>query len=391
MSRKMAFGIIKKVVGLFLILVFLYYGFVSSLIMFFSKRLMLFSPLVLFLVTGVILFLILWMFDIIKSRKIKIGFGVLICMSIVGCIAFFQYNDYIEHIPTVNERYLNLEDYSPFDPATKAVSLNEPSMLKIEGELPRMDGATALYPLYAAFAQATYPEKHYSVRISEVACSKTEEAYTNLIEGKADIIFCAGPSDEQIEKAKKKGVQLKLTPIGREAFVFFVNEKNRIRELTTQEIRAIYSGEIKNWVKVGGNNEPIRAFQRPKNSGSQTMLEKIMGGKPLMTPLTHDVVITMGEIIDNTADYKNFKNAIGYSFLFFATEMAKNRQIRLLAIDGVYPNRNNIKNGEYPLVADFYAVTAGSQNPNLQRLIDWIRSPQGQFLVEKTGYTPIIH
>jgi phosphate transport system substrate-binding protein len=108
-----------------------------------------------------------------------------------------------------------------------------------------------------------------------------------------------------------------------------------------------------------------------------------------MVPPSENIVSAMGGIIDKTSDYKNYKNAIGYSFLFYATEMVKNNQIRLLKIDGVYPSKDTIRTKEYPLSAEFYAVTAGSKNPNIEPFIKWILGSQGQYLVEKTGYTPL--
>ena len=114
-----------------------------------------------------------------------------------------------------------------------------------------------------------------------------------------------------------------------------------------------------------------------------------MEGKNLMIPPKEDVVQSMGGIISETASYRNYKNAIGYSFLFFATEMVKNKQIKLLSIDGVFPDRDTIKSKKYPLGTEFYAITAGSKNPNVEKFIEWILSPQGQYLVEKTGYIPV--
>lgn len=185
--------------------------------------------------------------------------------------------------------------------------------------------------------------------------------------------------------AKSRGVELKLTPIGKEAFVFFVNSRNTVNGLTTAQIQDIYSGKITNWKELGGKNAKIRAFQRPENSGSQTMLQKLMKDKNLMTPPREDVVSGMGGIIERTASYRNYKNAIGYSFLFFATEMIKNNEIKLLEVDGIKPDRDTIASGKYPLASDFYAVTANSDNPNVDRFIEWILSEQGQYLVEKTG------
>lgn len=259
----------------------------------------------------------------------------------------------------------------------------------MQSDAPKIDGATALYPLYAAFAQATYPRKEYLLYNSEVQCSSTINAYDNLINGDVDIIFAARPSKQQMAEAKNKGIELKLTPIGREAFVFFVNAKNPVRPLSTAQIQDIYSGKITNWKELGGKNKRITVFQRPDGSGSQTMLQKLMEGKKLIAPPKEEIATGMGDIINETASYRNYNHAIGYLFLYFATKMVKNHRIRLLKVDGIYPSRDSIRNKTYPLGADFYAITANSGNPNIKPFIHWVLSSQGQYLVEKTGYTPI--
>ena len=63
--------------------------------------------------------------------------------------------------------------------------------------------------------------------------------------------------------------------------------------------------------------------------------------------------------------------------------------VKLLEIEGVAPTVENIENGTYPLASYFYAVTRGDADENTLRLLDWILSPQGQELVEKSGYTPL--
>lgn len=284
---------------------------------------------------------------------------------------------------------VDLFAYKPFADGTKAVALEEAAAYAVAEPLPVMDGATALYPLYAAFARAVYPEGDYNPWNSAVRSTTTREAYAALIKGEADLIFAAGPSDEQLQYAEAAGVELKLTPIGKEAFVFFVHEGNPVTGLATEQIRAIYSGEVRNWSALGGRHEPIKPFQRPEGSGSQTALQRLMEGKALMSPPTDNVVSGMGGIIKRTADYRNYPGAIGYSFLFYATEMVQNGQIRLLEVDGIAPSRESIQDGTYPLSSFFYAITAGSGNPYVEGLVEWILSEQGQQLVEKTGYTPI--
>ena len=94
----------------------------------------------------------------------------------------------------------------------------------------------------------------------------------------------------------------------------------------------------------------------------------------------------MGGIIDEVAGYRDVSGAIGYSFRWYATVMNSNPNIRLLTIDGVEPTAANIRNGTYPLTGQVNVVTAGSTNPNVQKLVDWTQSAEGQALIEKTGY-----
>lgn len=349
-----------------------------------------YSPFIQIVTLALIVFVIVGACIAPKLKKLLIVLGVFLLICTVTVVSHEVTRNYHNSIAVVNEQGVNLGLYRPFGENTLAVKLDEKSNLRIESDIPIMDGATALYPLYSAFAQATYPEKLYKTDDSEVQCNTTTKAYDNLFSGRVDVIFVAQPSKQQLEVAKAANLDLQLTPIGKEAFVFFVNSKNPVSEITTEQIQSIYSGKITNWKEIGGKNESIRAFQRPDNSGSQTMLQRLMDGKNLMTPPKEDVVKSMGGIIEQTASYRNYKNAIGYSFLFFATQMVKDDKIKLLKVDGVYPDRDTIKSKKYPLSADFYAVTVGKKrSPNVKRLIEWILSPQGQYIVEKTGYTPL--
>ena len=260
----------------------------------------------------------------------------------------------------------------------------------MEDELLVLDGATALYPLYAAFVQATYPKKEYDMYMNEVMVNTTPDAYQNLIHGHVDMIFVAGPSEQQLQDAKEQGVELEMTPIGKEAFVFFVNAENPVEGLTVQQIQDIYSGKAKNWADVGGDPDKIRAFQRPADSGSQTALEKLMGKTKIVEAPSEDVAAGMGDIINQTANYRNYPNSIGYSFRYYSMEMVQNNAIRHLKIDGVFPSEESIRDNTYPLSSEFYAITlAGNDHPNIEPFLEWILSEQGQSLVEKTGYVPI--
>ena len=313
---------------------------------------------------------------------------------------------YKDSIPVMDDREGLIYRYEPFAEGSEAVRLQEESSLKFENPTLRLDGATALYPIYSAFVQAVYPEGKYDIYdyefdeeegYGQVACTGTIDAYQRLIEGKTDIIFCAAPSKDQLARAEAAGVQLHLTPIGREAFVFFVNSENPVTGLTVEEIQGIYTGQITNWKELGGKNQKIRPYQRAEDSGSQSALLRLMEGLPLMEPEREDRLGGMGEIINEVASYRNHKNAIGFSFRFYSTEMVENEQIRLLALNGVEPTKETIRSGEYPISSNFFAITASpigesapeEQNEELRAFINWILSEQGQWIIEQTGYVGV--
>ena len=300
---------------------------------------------------------------------------------------------------TVVGSSLNLSGYLPNE-GEKVAALESEAYLAWNGDmpLPRLDGATALLPIYSAFAQATYPEtlRYVDPDPDEddgqelgsdtlFTCTTTAEAYDRLIAKDTDIIFCGGPSEKQLLLAKLRGVEFELTPIGHEAFVFIVNADNPIESVTVEQLRDIYSGRITSWAELGFPElGDIVAYQRSENSGSQTEMEKLMGDVPL-TDAPEYVADTMASIVSNIA-YRNLDNSIGYSFRFFVSGMMGG-EVKLLAIDGIAPTEENIRNGSYSLISTFYAVTRkGETNPNVRILLNWICGPQGQELVEKSGY-----
>ena len=281
---------------------------------------------------------------------------------------------------------VDLRFYRPFAPDSPLKKVSNPQLV-IDDNYPVLDGATAAYPVYAGMAQSLYRGLDVNSVDSYVSCTTTPEAYQRLIAGEVDIFFGAQPSKGQRQLAEQQGVVLELTPIGHEAFVFMVNRDNPVSSLTLEQVQAIYQKRITNWAEVGGNNEPIIAYQRPADSGSQTiMLSMVMDGMPLPAAPREEYIGFMGGTVDAVAGYRNSTSAIGYSFRYYVTDMKQSSDVKLLAIDGIAPTAENIANGSYPFIIDFYAVTAGSTNPNTQRLIDWITSKQGQDFIEQCGY-----
>jgi phosphate transport system substrate-binding protein len=302
-------------------------------------------------------------------------------------------------------------DYMVYAKDSKLVSPGHepPFMIELEEDMPVLDGAEACYPLYAAFAKALYLdidviESNWLRETDEQYCNGKIVTFTNSVVGfnrllmddpdgsggEIDMFFGARPSSSQMKEAEELDVQLDIVPIGREAFVFFVEEDNPVSDLTAEQVRAIYHGDITNWKELGGKDQEILAFQRPKNSGSQTMMEYFMGDVTLKEPKTFEKVDAMTGVIKEVAQYANEKGAMGYSFRYFLQELNQEKGVKMLSIDGVYPSLENIENGSYPLVTNVVLITrADETNPYVRKMTDFILSEEGQDIIRRTGYAGI--
>ncbi len=256
---------------------------------------------------------------------------------------------------------------------------------------PRVDASLAIHPLVDSIA-ADFLGTEESELDFEYTETRTSEVYHNLIDGKVDVIFAAEISPEDEAYAREQGVELEIIPATSSAFVFIVNKENPVDELSFEEIQKIYTGEITNWSQVGGKDAEIIPYQRPKGSGSQTaMLSLVMKEKQIKEPPMSEVQGAMGELIDAVAEYDNAENAIGYSYFYYVNTMYKRETIKMVAVDGVKPTIETIKNGEYPIYTNgFIVLRKDSPADSSQRKwVEAVLSERGSKIIEEAGYVPV--
>ena len=320
------------------------------------------------------------------NRKHKLILQICSFIIIICCFLFFNCAIYTVFTSKCESNFgsnptqakiIKVEEYLPFDENSKIVKKD--STLKITEDIPILDGATALLPLYSAFAHAIYPEDsvHFDgtkyTDSSSVQFTDTKYAYYNLIDGSVDIAICAAPSPSILEYAKKQNVELELIPIGYEAFVFLNHVDNPVTNLTVEQIRNIYSGKIMFWNEVGGPLRLIYPLTRPEASGSQSAMISFMKGT---------------EIKKNPI--QSFGSAIGFSFRFYVEDLVGNSKVKMISVNGIEPTRENIASKTYPITVQFYAVyRKDNTNPNVQKVIDFMLSDEGQEIINETGYVSI--
>lgn len=285
-------------------------------------------------------------------------------------------------------KMIDVSLYLPHEEGSDLAKIN--SSLHLTKDLPVLDGAAALVPVYASVIENVYPEgsvtyeggafsddNFYGENFaadSKMQYKNTVRGYKAIVDGDTDILFCAAPSEEQKKYAEEQGVELVYVPIGLEAFVFFVNFNNPVDNLTAAQIRGIYSGKYTNWKELGGADRIINPVTRLEGSGSQSAMESFMKG----TPFGRKSLLAITGA------------SIGFSFRYYMDGIVGSDSVKMLSLNGVYPSAENIQNGTYPITVKFYAIyRADNENENIPVLIDWLLSPEGQELIEKTGYVKI--
>lgn len=289
----------------------------------------------------------------------------------------------------------------------KIASVNLLSSKDFEG----IDGSTATIPITAELARQFCDAKDGGYEVINsvknlVHHYKTDVAYERLIYGahsyipstginyfeRVGLVFATPPSVDEYETARKNNVTLEVEQVALDGFVFITNKNNPVDSLTVEQIRDIYTGKITNWKQVGGRDEEIRAFQRSKNSGSQTAMEElVMQGEPMQEAPVTLIPSFMGELVEMVAEYENLPSAIGYTYYYYINNLYKNPNIKVLKINGISPDNENLIDNTYPFTAGYYAVIRGDEPEDsvYRKLRDYMLTDEGQQIIALAGYCPI--
>ena len=258
---------------------------------------------------------------------------------------------------------------------------------------PRMDGSTSTVPLAQAVACVLLGEPREDV-VELAEFNKTTQSFRNLAAGLCDILIVSEPAPEVFDELEDMGFRYEIAPIATDALVFVVNESNPVSALTTEQIRNIYTSKITNWRDVGGEDIKIEAFQRNAEAGSQALMEKlVMKGHGMKDAPDQSFSIAQGmsALITGIKGFDGSANAIGYTVYYYAEDMRMAEGLKILSVDGVKPDDDTIRSGEYPFLNPYYVVIGASQPEDSPARImyNWLLSDEGQELVSHEGYVAV--
>lgn len=172
--------------------------------------------------------------------------------------------------------------------------------------------------------------------------------------------------------------ELTSVTVARDGIAVVVNPANKLGNLTLEQVRAIFSGAIKSWKDVGGDDQPIRVVSREAGSGTRSSFEKIIGG----IKLSGDAIVqdSNGTIRETVA---NDPATIGYLSHGLLSD-----KVRPVQVDAVDCTEQEIVAGRYKLVRPVFLLTQGAPAGAAKEFIDYVLSAEGQDTIKKNGLLP---
>ncbi len=259
---------------------------------------------------------------------------------------------------------------------------------------PKVEGSFALLPFIARVRSEILGEDIVISQNNTRTSTATDDAWEKLIAGTTDLIIVYDAENEIKTIIEKEKSNLIITPIGVDALAFFVNKDNKVSNLTRDELKKIYTGEINNWKQLGGDDKAIKAFQRPYESATQTMFLNLLmeGDKPIDSLLYDEYDEYEERDIRYVAPYSNQDNAIGYDVYHYVKNVNYKNDIKFLKIDGVSVDDESIRDGKYPLLNNFYVAMKKDTDLNspAKKIYDYIVSEKGKEALMKEGYIPYV-
>ena len=263
------------------------------------------------------------------------------------------------------------------------------SELFADGDFPVMDSSTARKPLVQNIYRFFCLDTGYGG--AEPLCSTTHGAWLNIADKKADIALLAAPTDEEKAYLAERGVEVEMKLYGGDGLVFIGNSECSVTDLTLDEVRAIFRGEITNWSELGGADHAIHVLYRDDQSGSQRLFEKMLfkdGDVPDYEALGFNRLDEMSTLVSACLDDPY---AIGYSIMTYLNDVYSNEALLAFSLNGYSATPENVRTGDYPLGTKGYVVIRSDEPEDspARRLYNWFGSPLSDTFLTSCGITPL--
>jgi phosphate transport system substrate-binding protein len=241
-------------------------------------------------------------------------------------------------------------------------------------------GSTTVLPIIQE-AVETYMKANPNVRMS-VSGGGSGEGIKAIVDSTTDIAMSSRAiKKEETELAKSKGVNPVEHVVAFDAIIPIVHPRNKVSNLSTDQLSQIYQGNIRNWKDVGGDDLKIVPISRDSSSGTFESWNHFVMKKAKVTPRAQ-MLASSGAV--TTAISKN-RYAIAYVGIGYL-----NKNVKPLSVNGIKGTAEAALSKEYPLARELYVYTNGEPKGETAKFIAFLKSKEGQKIVGKVGYVPMI-
>jgi len=242
-------------------------------------------------------------------------------------------------------------------------------------------GSTTILPIVQAAAEI-YMDQHSDVNIT-VRGGGSGIGIKSIINRVIDIGNASRKINVNEEEILKNNDNLTETAIALDALCLIVNSTNPVDSITTEQLKAIYTGSLTNWQQLGGSDVDIVVISRDIPSGSYEVFNhKILNSEKV---INHAMMLPSNNAVATTVG--NTPGAIGYVGLGFTNS----KEIKTLKLDGIYPSVTSVQNESYPLTRLLFMYTHKNSDPETEDFINFLLSPTGQKIVAEQGYIRLKH
>lgn len=264
-----------------------------------------------------------------------------------------------------------------------ALALMLPALINAQSF--KIKGSDTVLPLSQAESES-YSKKSPGASIS-VTGGGSGVGLAAIISGTTDIAQSSRKMkmDEKL-KMQEAGKAFKEVIIAYDALAVIVNPANPVSQLTREQLEGIFTGKITNWKEVGGADQKIVAYSRETSSGTyeffkeHVLNKKNFGTNALLMPATGAIVQSVSQT----------KGAVGYVGLAY---LEKNIKALKVSYDKgktyVAPSVATAMDKSYPVTRPLYYYYLTSIEKTVSPFITYVLSPEGQKIVEQTGYVPL--
>lgn len=244
----------------------------------------------------------------------------------------------------------------------------------------KINGSTTVLPIAQKAAEA-YMEANKGVAIS-ISGGGSGNGIKALIDGATDIAMSSRfLKDKEVAEAMQKGQYPVPFAVAYDCIVPVVHPSNPVTDLTLDQLKAIYMGEVKNWKQVGGPDMPIAVVSRDTSSGTYEVWEELVLKKERVTPAAQ-LQASNGAVAQAVSKNKFALGYVGFAYL--------NKDLKAVTISGIEGTPETAKSGVYPVSRALFMFTNGWPTGNTMRFLQFLMDPaKGQQIVREAGFVPL--